>query len=103
MVHLLYITVRDKQEARAMADKLLAERLIACANILDGVESVYRWRGETCVSQEALLLAKTTADKLPLAMDAARALHSYELPCIVALPLGAGLPAFLNWVAEEVE
>ena len=103
MVHLLYITARDKQEARAIADKLLAERLIACANILDGVESVYRWQGEMCVSQEALLLAKTTEDKLSRAVDAVKALHSYELPCIVALPIAAGLPAFLNWVAEEVE
>ncbi len=103
MIHLIYVTVKDATEARAMASKLLDDRLIACANIISGVESMYRWQGEMCTSAEALLLAKTTQEKIPVVVDAIKAMHSYELPCIVALPLVPGLPDFLNWVAEEVK
>ena len=103
MVHLLYITVKDKEEARRIAEKLLEARLIACANIVGDIESLYRWKGETCNSEEVLLLAKTTEEKIPAVVDAVKALHSYELPCIAAFPVTAGLPAFLRWVAEEVE
>ena len=103
MIHLLYITVKDKEEARAIAVKLLDARLIACANIVAGIESLYHWKGETCHSDEVLLLAKTTEEKIPTVVDAVKALHSYELPCIAAFPVTSGLPAFLHWVAEEVK
>ncbi len=103
MSHRIYVTVQDKGEARRMGAKLLEDRLIACANILDGLESIYRWQGEVCNSKEALLLAKTTEDKIPAVVDAIKAMHSYELPCIVAFPITTGLPAFLKWVAEEVK
>ena len=103
MTHLIYVTVQDKAEARRIGAKLLEDRLIACANIIDGLESIYRWQGEVCESEEALLLAKTTEDKIPAVVDAIKAMHSYELPCIVAFPIAAGLPAFLKWVADEVE
>lgn len=103
MIHLLYITVKDKAEARAIAARLLAERLIASANIVDGIESMYHWRGELCESEEVLLLAKTAEEKIPAVVDAVKAMHSYELPCIAAFPVTAGLPAFLKWVAGEVQ
>ena len=103
MIHLLYITVKDKEEARAIAVKLLDARLIACANIVGGVESLYHWEGELCDSREVLLLAKTTEEKIPAVVDAVKALHSYELPCIAAFPVTSGLPAFLHWVAGEVK
>ena len=103
MIHLLYITVKDKEEARRIAEKLLEARLIACANIVGDIESLYRWKGETCNSEEVLLLAKTTEEKIPAVVDAVKAMHSYELPCIVGFPVTAGLPAFLRWVDEEVK
>ncbi len=103
MIHLLYITVKDKSEARSIADKLLADRLIACANIVDGIESIYHWQGELCESKEVLLLAKTAEEKIPVVVDAIKAMHSYELPCIAAFPVTAGLPAFLKWVSGEVQ
>ncbi len=103
MTHLIYVTVKDKEEARRIGAKLLEDRLIACANILDGLTSIYRWEGEVCASQEALLLAKTTEEKIPLVVDSIRAMHSYELPCIVAFPITSGLPEFMKWVADEVK
>lgn len=103
MIHLLYITVKDKEEARAIAANLLEKELIACANIVDGVESLYRWKGELCDAREVLLLAKTTEEKIPVVVDAVKAMHSYELPGIAAFPVTAGLPAFLRWVAGEVK
>ena len=103
MIHLLYITVKDKEEARAIAANLLEKGLIACANIVDGVESLYHWKGELCDVREVLLLAKTTEEKIPVVVDAVKAMHSYELPGIAAFPVTAGLPAFLRWVAGEVK
>jgi periplasmic divalent cation tolerance protein len=103
MIQLLYITVKNREEARSIAAGLLARRLIACANIIGDIESLYHWQGELCDSQEVLLLAKTTEDKIPAVLDAVKTMHSYELPCIVAFPATNGLPAFLQWVAGEVE
>jgi periplasmic divalent cation tolerance protein len=103
MTHLLYITVKDKEEARAIAARLLEDRLIACANVIDGIESLYRWEDRLCDSKEALLLAKTTEEKIPAVIDAVKDLHSYKLPCITAFPITAGLPDFLKWVADEVK
>ena len=103
MLHLIYVTVSSRQKAKEMAVKLLEDRLIACANIVDDLESLYHWEGQLCVAREALLLAKTTEDKIPLVVDAIKKMHDYALPCIVAFPVTAGLPAFLKWVSEEVK
>lgn len=102
MTQLLYITVPDMPKAREIARTLLEERLIACANIVPRIESVYRWEGKVCESSEALLLAKTTQDKIPQVVERVKSLHDYELPAIVALPISGGLSAFLDWVAAEV-
>lgn len=102
MIHLIYVTVESRQKAKEMAVKLLEEKLIACANIVDELESLYHWEGKLCEAKEALLLAKTSEEKIPLAVDAIKKMHSYDLPCIVGFPVTAGLPAFLKWVSEEV-
>ena len=102
MTHLIYVTVKDLPEAKAIAARLLEARLIACANILDSMHSIYRWEGKVCDSREVLLLAKTIEDKIPEVVDAVREMHSYELPAIVAIPITAGLPDFLKWVGNEV-
>lgn len=98
---LVYITTPDSRTARAMAKALVEERLCACANIIDGMESMYWWRGTLENATESILLCKTTEAAYPALEARARELHPYETPCIVALPLERGLTPFMRWIAEE--
>ena len=97
----LYITVGNKEEARKIASVLLEERLVACTNLFDGVESRYWWEGKIATDREVVLIAKTRADSVDAAMARIKALHSYTVPCIVALPIITGNQAYLDWVAAE--
>jgi periplasmic divalent cation tolerance protein len=82
---------------------VVASRLAACANVLPGkIESIYRWRGRVERARETLLLLKTTRRRWPKLRDAIRRAHSYEVPEIVALPIVAGLDAYLGWIGESV-
>ena len=91
-------------EARDLAKQLVDERLIACANIVPGVTSVYRWEGKVCEDSESLLVMKTTAEQLAELTDRIRSLHSYEVPEVIALPLapGEGNPDYLRWLIGQV-
>jgi periplasmic divalent cation tolerance protein len=97
----LYITIGNREEARAIAAALLQERLVACTNMIDGVESQYWWEGKIAADREVLLIAKTRADLVDAAIARVKALHSYKVPCIVALPILAGNPAYLDWITTE--
>ena len=98
----IYMTTKDKAEARSIGRYLVESRLAACVNILDRMNSMYIWRGEFQDDQEAVMIAKTTQDKVPDLIEAVKARHSYEVPCIVALPIADGSPEFLQWIAGEV-
>lgn len=98
---LLYITLGGPEEAAAMARALLDDRLIACANIIAGARSLYRWEGKIADEEEVVMIAKTREDLVEKAIARVRELHSYDCPCVVALPIVAGNPAFLQWIEEE--
>ncbi len=98
----LYITCNNREQALEIAHELLVTQLVACANILDGVTSLYRWQGEMQQDKETLLLAKTTSAKANAAVAAARKVHSHEVPCITVLPVVGGNPDYLAWVKKEV-
>lgn len=98
---LVYITTPDSETARAMAQTLVEERLCSCANIINGMESFYWWRGTIENATESILLCKTTEAAYPALEARAQALHPYETPCITALPLEWGLSTFMRWIAEE--
>ncbi len=98
---LLYVTAPDREVAARVGRALVEERLAACANIVDGVRSIYRWEGRLQDEPETLLLAKTRADLAEAAIARVKALHPYTCPCIVALPLAAGHAPFLEWIAAE--
>ena len=70
-------------------------------NVVPGLRSLYRWQGKVHEDAEALLLLKTTAVRYQALQERLRALHPYELPEIVAVPVSAGLPAYLEWVAAQ--
>jgi periplasmic divalent cation tolerance protein len=102
MYLMVYVTAADEDEARRIAKALVAERLAACVNILGRIESVYHWEGEVQSATEVAFLAKSTEACFDVLAARIRELHSYELPCIVAVPLARGEAAFLDWIRENV-
>jgi periplasmic divalent cation tolerance protein len=91
----------DRASADKLARLLVEERLAACVNIQSPCRSVYRWKGKVEDAEEFTMLIKTTRERYPQLEKAIRENHPYELPEIVAVPLAAGLPAYLDWVASE--
>lgn len=91
----------DAATARAAAHALVEERLAACANVVPGVESIYRWEGKVESAGEVLMILKTTLARYAAIESRIRALHSYAVPEIVGLRVSDGLPAYLRWVAES--
>lgn len=100
--YLIYVTAKNKEEARAIGRHVVQSRLAACVNILDQMNSMYYWNDEFQDDQETVLIAKTTANKVPELIEAIKAKHSYECPCIVSLPITDGNPAFIEWIAMQV-
>jgi periplasmic divalent cation tolerance protein len=97
---LVLVTVPDLKTARALARSALAARLIACANLLPKIESHYRWQGKLETSKEVLLLLKTTKSRLAALEKLILAQHPYDTPEFLVLPLRAGSPKYLAWLAE---
>lgn len=97
----VYMTASSAEEADRIASALVEERLAACVNILGEVRSVYRWNGATRRDSEVALIAKTRAALFDALAARVRALHSYEVPCIVSWPIEAGNPAYLAWIEAE--
>lgn len=99
---IVYMTTGDLAEARRIGRTLVEERLAACVNIIDGMRAVYRWEGELQEGQEVVVIAKTVAAKVDALVARVKALHSYQCCCVLALPVAAGNPPFLDWIAAEV-
>ncbi|RLG07305.1 MAG: divalent-cation tolerance protein CutA [Thaumarchaeota archaeon] len=99
----VFITAPGREEAEKIARRLLDERLVACANILDGVKSFFRWEGRVEEAAESLLLVKTRLDLLEKLIEAVRQAHSYTVPEIIALPIIAGNTSYLEWIDQSVE
>ena len=97
----VYVTAADSAEARKIGRALVEQKLAACANVLHGMTAIYRWEGEVRDGQEAVLIAKTREDLVPALTEKVRALHSYDCPCVAALPLVGGSRDFLDWIAAQ--
>jgi len=98
-MQLLYATFATKEEALAVARVLLDEKLIACANVVGGATSLYRWEGKVEEKPEAMMFAKTA--RAQEAVARIKILHSYELPCVLVLPVESGNAAFMQWVETQ--
>lgn len=96
------MTAGSREEADKIANALVAEMLAACVNVLPGVTSVYRWEGAVQRDQEWLLVVKSTRQVLDDLVRRVQALHSYDLPEVIALPVVGGSEAYLRWVDGEV-
>ncbi len=99
----VYIVAADPAEAERIAQALVQDRLAACVNILGAIRSVYLWQGTVQHADETALIAKTTADLFGPLAERVRALHSYEIPAIVAWPIVAGEAAYLDWIRLETQ
>lgn len=84
-----------------LAQKLIDERLAACVNVLADCTSVYRWQAKIESTSEIPVLIKTLAQHYSQVEQAVKAAHPYELPEIIAVPINNGLPAYLQWIADE--
>lgn len=100
--YLVLSTCPDEAVAERIAGALVDQGLAACVNLVPGVTSVYRWQGQREQSSEILLLIKTRRDVYAALQAALRAMHPYEIPEIIALPLARGLDAYLGWVDEQL-
>ena len=101
-VHFVYMTTGSKAEAQKIGKALVESRLAACVNILDNMQSIYRWEQEIQQDTEVVLIAKTTGNLISQLIEKVIALHSYDCPCIVSLPISDGYPPFLDWIQAEV-
>jgi periplasmic divalent cation tolerance protein len=97
------LTAANGEEAVRLADMLIGAHLAACVQILPEMESVYRWQGNIERQPEILLLAKTTRAKFDELEREVRALHSYEIPEIIALPIVAGSAPYLEWLRASLK
>jgi periplasmic divalent cation tolerance protein len=92
------ITAPSPEEAERIGRTLVEERLASCANLVPGIRSIYRWQGRVEEAAETMLLVKTAEASLPALIDRVRSLHSYDCPCIAAVPIVGGNPAYLAWI-----
>src|SRR5918999_2603731 len=99
----VFMTAASGEEAARLADMLVGAHLAACVQILPEIESVYRWEGKIERQAEVLLLAKTTRGKFNDLEREVRALHSYDTPEIVAVPVAIGSAPYLEWLVKATD
>lgn len=98
---LVLTNLPDVEQARALAQTLVDRRLAACVNIMPAVQSIYRWQGVVEQASEVSLMIKSTQARYAELEAAIVAAHPYDVPEVIALPIAAGLPAYLNWIVAE--
>jgi periplasmic divalent cation tolerance protein len=99
----VFMTAANGEEASRLAEMLVGAHLAACVQILPEIESVYRWQGKIERQSEVLLLAKTTRAKFDDLEREVRALHSYDTPEIVAVPIVIGSAPYVEWLAQATD
>ena len=102
-IRVVLVTVPDEDAGRTLARRIVQERLAACGNVIPGLTSVYRWDGEIQEDPEALVLLKTTVERLETLRMRVEELHPYEVPEFLALPVDRGNDTYLRWVVGEVD
>lgn len=95
------VTAPSADEAAELGRVLVSERMAACASVLPGIRSIYRWEGKVQDEPEVLLLLKTTRARFDALRDRVLALHPYQVPEVIALPVEAGSTKYLEWLARE--
>ena len=99
---LVLVTTSNKEEAERIAEDIVKNKLAACTNIVEKIESIYWWNNKVEKSSEALLIIKTKVTQLGKLVRRIKSLHSYEVPEIIALPIIGGYPDYLKWLDNSV-
>lgn len=98
----IFCTVPNKDDAKKISKALVEEHLVACVSTIDKVHSLFSWNGETCAENELLLVIKTKLDLFDKIEAVIKALHSYNVPEIIALPIIKGSEDYLGWIEHEI-
>jgi periplasmic divalent cation tolerance protein len=98
---LVWTTIAASADGVKLATALVEERLAACVNLLGDMQSVYRWKGGVEADRERQLIIKTTADRVPALQARVTALHDYDIPEFIVLPVIGGSDAYLDWIRES--
>ena len=101
--HIVFNTCPDEETAERIANALLDQRLAACINIVPGLRSIYNWKGKRENGTEVLLMIKSPTGVYAELETVLRGMHPYELPEIIAVPISAGLTAYLEWIGSETQ
>jgi periplasmic divalent cation tolerance protein len=99
--YMVYVTTSSAEEAHRIGATLVAERLAACVNVVDAMHSLYWWQERIESAAESIMLLKTVEDRLQSLMERVLALHSYDTPCVVAIPLTVVNPSYMQWLYES--
>lgn len=102
MFIVIFVTVSNKKEAKNIAQQLIKNKLAACVNIVEKIESLFWWQGKVDQAKETLLIVKSKKEKLAKIIKVVKSLHSYEAPEIIALPVIGGYKPYLNWINESL-
>jgi periplasmic divalent cation tolerance protein len=95
-------TIDSKDAAQAIAHSLVEQRLAGCVQVIGPITSTYRWQGQIETNEEWLCLIKTSSERYAEAEAAIRALHSYDEPEVLAMPVEAGSAGYLHWLGEQI-
>lgn len=98
----IFVTASNKKEAQKIASRLVKNKLAACVNIAQGIESLFSWEGKIQKAKESLLIIKSTRAKFPRIVKLIKSLHSYKVPEIIALPIIAGDKPYLGWIDASI-
>src|ERR1700688_3776011 len=93
-------TFPDRETAQRISNQLVTEKCAACANILPGIESIYRWKEKIETAKETLVFFNLSEDRQSAFQEKLRSLHPYDVPEIIFFPISSGLPEYLRWVAD---
>ncbi|MGK0296465.1 MAG: periplasmic divalent cation tolerance protein [Gammaproteobacteria bacterium] len=97
--HLLVLTTCPGTiTAKKIANDVVIEKLGACVQVISGVQSFFRWQNRVDTSEELLLIIKTTTERYPDLENRIKAIHPYEVPEVIAIPIAEGLDAYLSWI-----
>ncbi|HHY00539.1 MAG: divalent-cation tolerance protein CutA [Methanobacterium sp.] len=103
MYSIVYITTSDSEEAQQIAKNLLKEKIIACANIIPVMESIYWWEGELEEDVESILLVKTSSKLVNKVIERVKEIHSYQTPCALEIQIKSGSKEYLDWLENALK
>ena len=102
MYAMVYITTSGIEESERIANILLEEKLAGCTNIIPSITSIYLWKGEIEADSESIIIAKTKLDRIEDIIKRVKEIHSYDIPCILAIPVIQGSMDYLEWLESEI-